>query len=361
MDLDAQRRAAADLRRPRATSPTTRSSPGRARATASSASTASWRASSARWATSARRSPRSYGGRGLDYVTYGLIVEQVGRGDSLRAHRRLGPDLARLRLDRALGHRGAEAALAAAALLRRGARLLRPDRARHRLRRRRRCGPAPRRSTAAGGSTARRCGSRSATTPRSRWSSPRPTPRSSHRGLACFLVPTDSRRLLDPQEIHGKLGLRASDTAAIALDGVEVGDDALLGEVGEGFKVAMSRARLGPLLGRRRLRRDLRGLRRRLGRLRDRAQAVRRADRPLPARPGDDRRHDRQAATPRGCSSAAPACSRTPASRARSRPRSRSSTRPRRRSSAPTPRSRSTAAPATSTTTRSSATCATPA
>ncbi len=54
----------------------------------------------------------------------------------LRPHRRLGADLARRRLDRAVGHRGAEAALAAAALLRRGARLLRPDRARHRLRRR---------------------------------------------------------------------------------------------------------------------------------------------------------------------------------------------------------------------------------
>src|SRR5947209_8862694 len=26
--------------------------------------------------------PREYGGAGLDYVTYGLIVEQVGRGDS---------------------------------------------------------------------------------------------------------------------------------------------------------------------------------------------------------------------------------------------------------------------------------------
>ncbi len=41
-------------------------------------------------------------------------------------------------------------------------------------------------------------------------------------------------------EIHGKLGLHASDTAELALDGVEVGDEALLGEVGDGFKVAMS-------------------------------------------------------------------------------------------------------------------------
>jgi alkylation response protein AidB-like acyl-CoA dehydrogenase len=64
-------------------------------------------------------------------------------------------------------------------------------------------------------------------------------PASRHHGLACFLVPTDSSGF-DTQEIHGKLGLRASDTAEISLDGVEVPDDALMGEVGDGFKVAMS-------------------------------------------------------------------------------------------------------------------------
>ena len=68
-------------------------------------------------------------------------------------------------------------------------------------------------------------------------------PEKAHRGLACFLVPTDSEGF-SSQEIHGKLGLRASDTASISLDGIEVGDDALLGEVGDGFKIAMSRARL---------------------------------------------------------------------------------------------------------------------
>jgi butyryl-CoA dehydrogenase len=64
-------------------------------------------------------------------------------------------------------------------------------------------------------------------------------PKKAHRGICCFLVPTDSDGF-SSQEIHGKLGLRASDTAAIGLDGVEVADDALLGEVGDGFKVAMS-------------------------------------------------------------------------------------------------------------------------
>jgi butyryl-CoA dehydrogenase len=64
-------------------------------------------------------------------------------------------------------------------------------------------------------------------------------PEKRHKGIACFLVPTATDGFAT-QEIHGKLGLRASDTAEIALDAVEVGDEALLGEVGDGFKVAMS-------------------------------------------------------------------------------------------------------------------------
>jgi len=64
-------------------------------------------------------------------------------------------------------------------------------------------------------------------------------PEKKHRGLACFLVPTASDGY-SSQEIHGKLGLRASDTAEISLDEIEVPDEAMLGEVGDGFKVAMS-------------------------------------------------------------------------------------------------------------------------
>jgi butyryl-CoA dehydrogenase len=64
-------------------------------------------------------------------------------------------------------------------------------------------------------------------------------PEKKHKGLACFLVPTADGGFTS-QEIHGKLGLRSSDTAEISLDEVEVPDDALLGEVGDGFKIAMS-------------------------------------------------------------------------------------------------------------------------
>jgi butyryl-CoA dehydrogenase len=64
-------------------------------------------------------------------------------------------------------------------------------------------------------------------------------PEKKHKGLACFLVPTASDGY-SAQEIHGKLGLRASDTAEISLDEIKVPDEAMLGEIGDGFKVAMS-------------------------------------------------------------------------------------------------------------------------
>jgi alkylation response protein AidB-like acyl-CoA dehydrogenase len=64
-------------------------------------------------------------------------------------------------------------------------------------------------------------------------------PEKKHKGLACFLVPTADGGY-SSEEIHGKLGLRASDTAEISLDEVSVPDEAMLGEIGDGFKVAMS-------------------------------------------------------------------------------------------------------------------------
>ncbi|HET7128005.1 MAG TPA: acyl-CoA dehydrogenase family protein [Gaiellaceae bacterium] len=59
------------------------------------------------------------------------------------------------------------------------------------------------------------------------------------RGITCFVVPTDAEGF-EARPIKGKLGLRAQDTAELHLDDVRVGADAVLGEVGGGFKVAMS-------------------------------------------------------------------------------------------------------------------------
>jgi alkylation response protein AidB-like acyl-CoA dehydrogenase len=64
-------------------------------------------------------------------------------------------------------------------------------------------------------------------------------PELKHKGVACFLVETDQPGF-QPSEIHGKMGLHASDTAQIGLDDVTAGPDAVLGEVGDGFKVAMT-------------------------------------------------------------------------------------------------------------------------
>lgn len=58
------------------------------------------------------------------------------------------------------------------------------------------------------------------------------------RGVSAFLVPTDTPGF-EATEIKGKLGLRGQATAALSFDGVRVPADALLGEVGQGFKIAM--------------------------------------------------------------------------------------------------------------------------
>ncbi len=60
-----------------------------------------------------------------------------------------------------------------------------------------------------------------------------------HRGLACFLVDTDQPGF-QPQPIRHKMGLHGSDTASISLDDVKATDADILGGVGDGFKVAMS-------------------------------------------------------------------------------------------------------------------------
>jgi butyryl-CoA dehydrogenase len=60
-----------------------------------------------------------------------------------------------------------------------------------------------------------------------------------HKGIACFLVDTDQPGY-KAQTIEHKMGLHASDTASIALEDVEVADDDMLGQVGDGFKIAMS-------------------------------------------------------------------------------------------------------------------------
>jgi butyryl-CoA dehydrogenase len=179
-----------------------------------------------------------YGGRGLDYRTYALIVEEIGRGDSsartvvsvqtslvCSSIQRWGSEdqkhawLPRLCSGEILGCFG----------------LTEPDT----------------------GSDAANLRTRAEKTDggwrisgQKQWISmgnyakvalifAQTDPEKKHRGLAAFLVPTESDGF-SSSSIHGKLGLRASDTAELQLDNVDVPDEALLGDIGDGFKVAMS-------------------------------------------------------------------------------------------------------------------------
>ncbi len=182
--------------------------------------------------------PREYGGAGLDYLTYGLVVEEIGRGCS--AMRTVI---------------SVQTSLVCSALLRWGTEaqkqeylpklcsgewlgcfgLTEPDTG----------------SDAANQRTrARRTDSGWVINGGKMWISlgnhaklalifAQTDPDQGHRGLACFLVDTDQPGF-QPQVIHHKLGLRGSDTASISLDDVEVPADRVLGEIGDGFKVAMS-------------------------------------------------------------------------------------------------------------------------
>ena len=59
------------------------------------------------------------------------------------------------------------------------------------------------------------------------------------RGITAFLVPTDTPGF-SSRAVKGKLGLRSQDTGELILEDVRVQDANRMGELGEGFKVAMS-------------------------------------------------------------------------------------------------------------------------
>src|SRR6267154_5161501 len=179
-----------------------------------------------------------YGGAGLDYVTYGLIVEEIGRGDS--AMRTVV---------------SVQTSLVCSAILKWGTEeqknkylpklcsgewlgcfgLTEPDTG----------------SDAANQRTrARRSDTGWVINGAKMWISmgnyakvalifAQTDPELGYKGLACFLVDTDQPGYT-AQTIEHKMGLHASDTASIALEDVEVSDEQMLGGIGDGFKVAMS-------------------------------------------------------------------------------------------------------------------------
>ena len=64
-------------------------------------------------------------------------------------------------------------------------------------------------------------------------------PSQGHRGITAFLLEREAHAYRS-QSIHGKLGLRSSDSSELILDDVRVPDSQRLGEVGKGFAIAMA-------------------------------------------------------------------------------------------------------------------------
>jgi len=63
-------------------------------------------------------------------------------------------------------------------------------------------------------------------------------PGAGHRGITAFVVPGNAHGITVAR-LEDKLGLHGSSTAQLVLDGVEVADDAVLGQPGAGFALAM--------------------------------------------------------------------------------------------------------------------------
>src|SRR5918911_233500 len=187
--------------------------------------------------------PEEYGGRGVDYRTYGLIVEEVGRGDS--AMRTVVSVVTSL-VCSSIVHWGSEEQkkrwlpqlCSGEALGCFG--LTEPDTGSDASNLKTRAEKIDGGWRISGGKMWISLGNYA----KLALVFAQTDPELKHKGIACFLVPTAADGF-SSQEIHGKLGLRASDTASLGLDDVEVADDALLGEVGDGFKIAMTALEAG--------------------------------------------------------------------------------------------------------------------
>ena len=181
--------------------------------------------------------PEQYGGMGMDYLSYGLVIEELGRTDpSIRSMVSVNLGLAGSCL---LGWgteeqkstwlpRLAREGLAAFGLTEPGA------------------GSDPASMTtgaARDGGDWILNGSKIFITNGSRGILTivfaQTDPSKGARGITAFLVPQDSPGY-EGIPIHGKLGLRAGDTAEVVLRDVRVPDANRLGEVGDGLKIALS-------------------------------------------------------------------------------------------------------------------------
>jgi butyryl-CoA dehydrogenase len=182
--------------------------------------------------------PQQYGGAGLDYVSYGLIVEEIGRGDS--AVRTVISVQTSLVCSAILKWGSEEQKLHYLPKLCSGEwlgcfGLTEPDTGSDAANQRTRAVKTDDGWVINGAKMWISMGDYA----RVALIFAQTDPSLGHKGLACFLVDTDQPGF-KPQPIEHKMGLQASDTASIALEDVRVAPDAMLGQVGDGFKVAMS-------------------------------------------------------------------------------------------------------------------------
>lgn len=177
--------------------------------------------------------PEEYGGMGLDYLSYGLIAEELGRTDaSIRSLVSVNVALVAMSILKWGTEEQRKEWLPRLATEGLGAfGLTEPDAG---------SDPSSLRTTAQrdGGDWVLN-GSKQFITNGSRGLLTVIYARAGDEGITAFLVPQDSEGY-EGRPIKGKLGLRAGDTASITLEDVRVPDSARLGDVGGGLKIALN-------------------------------------------------------------------------------------------------------------------------
>ena len=302
--------------------------------------------------------PEQYGGAGGSIFIATLAVEELTRVDASAA---IYVDVQNTLVNNALLRWGNDEQKARylprmTTDLARRLRALRAGQRQRRLRARR---PRPRRRATAGCSPAASSGSPTAPRPGSSSSSPTPTSRKGYKGITAFLVERDFPGFAVGKK-ENKLGIRASSTTELILEGCEVPDENVLGPVGQGYKIAIETLNEGRIgIGAQMIGVAPGALEAALE-VREGAEAVRQGDRrvpghPVPARADGHRARGRAA---HGLQRARG--SRTRASRLPPRPPWPSSSAPRSPSGSPRCASSCSAATATRRSTRSRSSTATP-
>lgn len=182
--------------------------------------------------------PVRYGGQGFDYITLGLVCEELERADTtLRVIMSVHMGLNSMALLQWGNEEQKQKFLAPQARGEKYAAFCLTE-------------PGAGSDVAAMASTAKRDGDKYILNGEKMWISlatkahhflvvAKTDPEAGHRGMSAFIVTSDMPGVTTG-DIHGKLGVRAGSTGWVAMENVEVPVENRLGEEGEGFKIAMS-------------------------------------------------------------------------------------------------------------------------